>query len=247
MRFLHGSLGAGDQALELALAHALVKAASSGRFQEVLRVYRAVAPVVVFGRRDTRMPGFVAAAEAVRAAGFEPVVRATGGRAVAYTSSALVVDHVRQEPASPGRQDRRFQEFGQMFVDAFRGLGVDARLGAVPGEYCPGAHSVNARGVAKLVGTAQRVVRNAWLFSSLIIVGDESRLQPVLAEVYRCLGQEFEMSSVGSLSLEVPGLHVETVERAIIGAYAAGDRLQPALVDVLTLDTARELLLKHRV
>jgi octanoyl-[GcvH]:protein N-octanoyltransferase len=134
-----------------------------------------------------------------------------------------------------------------MFVDVLRGLGVDARLGAAPREYCPGAHSVNARGVAKLVGTAQRVVRNAWLFSSLVIVGDENRIQPVLAEVYRCLSQEFEMSSVGSLSREVPSLRVETVERTIIDAYAAVDRLEPAVVDLLTLDTARELLLKHQV
>ena len=109
--------------------------------------------MVVFGRRDTRLPGFPAAVEAARAAGFEPVVQATGGRAVAYTGAALVVDHVRHEPDTTGGQDVRFAEFGQRFVDLFRGLGVDARLGAVPGEYCPGSHSVNARGVEKLVGT----------------------------------------------------------------------------------------------
>jgi len=38
---------------------------------------------------------------------------------------------------------------------AFRRLGVDARVGEVSGEYCPGAHSVNARGATKLISGAE--------------------------------------------------------------------------------------------
>src|SRR5688500_370804 len=150
-----GSLDGGDQALELAVAHALVRRAGAGELGEVLRIYRPSAPVAVFGRRDTRLPGFVAAAGAAAAAGFEPLVRATGGRAVAYTGNAIVVDHVAHEPDAMGAHDRRFELFGSLFAEAFGELGVDARVGAVPGEYCPGAHSVNARGSVKLVGTAQ--------------------------------------------------------------------------------------------
>ncbi len=227
MRFLRGALTESDgvtddePALELALARAMLTEARGGEVEESLRIYRPAAPVAVFGRRDTRLPGFPDAVEAARAAGFEPVVRATGGRAVAYTGAALVVDHVRHEAGAIGGQDDRFAAFGQRFVDLFRGMGVDARLGAVPGEYCPGAHSVNARGTEKLVGTAQRMVPGAWLFSSLVVVGDEDRLRPVLAEIYRCLGQEFDEGSVGSLSREVPGLDVDTVEAAVVDAYRA--------------------------
>ena len=247
MRFLHGPLVGSEPALELALARALVMEARSGAVEESLRVYRPASPVVVFGRRDTRLPGFRSAVDAARAAGFQPVVRATGGRAVAYTSEALVVDHVRHEPGSTGGQDARFDAFGERFVDLFRGFGVDARLGAVPGEYCPGAQSVNARGVAKLVGTAQRMVPGAWLFSSLVVVGDEVRLRPVLAEVYRCLGQDFDEVSVGSLSREVPGLDVETVEAAVVDAWAAGRPAVPVPVPAELLDVARGLVAQHRV
>ncbi len=244
MRFLRGALD-GEPALEFALAHALVDEARGGEGVETLRIYRPASPVVVFGRRDTRLPGFPRAVEAARAAGFEPAVRATGGRAVAYTGAALVVDHVRPEMGSIGGQDARFAEFGERFVEVFRGFGVDARLGAVPGEYCPGAHSVNARGTQKLVGTAQRMVPGAWLFSSLVVVGDEERLRPVLAEVYRCLGQEFDESSVGSLSREVPGLDVDAVETAVVDAWrpdaAAG------LVETELLEKARSMMGQHRV
>ena len=181
-----------EPALELALARAMLTEVRLGRVEESLRIYRPASAVVVFGRRDTHLPGFPRAADAARSAGFEPVVRATGGRAVAYTGAALVVDHVRHDTGPIGGQEARFAEFGDRFVHLFRELGVDARLGAVPGEYCPGAHSVNARGVEKLVGTAQRMVAGAWLFSSLVVVGDEDRLRPVLADVYECLDQDFD-------------------------------------------------------
>lgn len=246
MQFLCGALVDAEPPLELALARAMVMQARDGVVGETLRIYRPAAPVVVFGRRDTRLPGFPRAAAAARAAGFEPVVRATGGRAVAYTGAALVVDHVRQEPGSTGGQDDRFKEFGQRFVTLFRGLGIDARLGAVPGEYCPGAHSVNARGTEKLVGTAQRMVPGAWLFSSLIVVGDEDRLRPVLAEVYACLDQDFDEASVGSLSREVPGLDIDTVEEAVTDAYGAGGRAAAGEVGSDLLELARTLVADHR-
>jgi octanoyl-[GcvH]:protein N-octanoyltransferase len=247
MRLLRGPLVNGEPALDLALARAMVNTARLGQVNEALRIYRPTAPVVVFGRRDTRLAGFPAAVRAARAAGFEPVVRATGGRAVAYTSAALVLDHVRHEPGSVGGQDIRFAEFGRRFVDVFRELGIDARLGAVPGEYCPGAHSVNARGLEKLVGTAQRMVPGAWLFSSLVVVGDEDRLRPLLGEVYRCLGQDFDERSVGSLSREVPGLDADVVEAAILGTYLVDGPVRPAEVDADLLDAARGLVVHHRV
>ena len=236
--------GVGDGALELAVGHALVRRVSDGQVMEALRVYRPAAPVVVFGRRDTRSPGFGAAVGAARAAGFEPLVRAVGGRPVAYTTEAVVVDHVKHERMAPDGLETRFKEFGLLYADVLQALGIDARVGAVPGEYCPGAHSVNARGVVKLVGTGQRVVRNGWLFSALVVVGDDERLQSVLADVYRHLELPFDPASVGSLSTEVPGLIVDNVERQVLDAYGA---TSPQPLDEATLQLAAELAADHRV
>jgi octanoyl-[GcvH]:protein N-octanoyltransferase len=236
--------GVGDGALELAVGHALVRRVSDGEVMEALRVYRPAAPVVVFGRRDTRLPGFGAAVNAARAAGFEPLVRAVGGRPVAYTTEAVVVDHVKHEQLAPEGLETRFKEFGLLYADVLQVLGIDARVGAVPGEYCPGAHSVNARGVVKLVGTGQRVVPNGWLFSALVVVGDDERLQSVLADVYRHLELPFDPVSVGSLSTEVPGLTVDNVERQVLDAYGA---TSPQPIDEVTLQLAAELAADHRV
>ena len=55
----------------------------------------------------------------------------------------------------------RFERLGGVIVRALRGLGVDARVGEVEGEYCPGAWSVNARGQIKLAGIGQRMIAGA--------------------------------------------------------------------------------------
>ncbi|TWD81731.1 lipoate-protein ligase A [Kribbella amoyensis] len=246
MRVYRGGSGGGGEALELAVAHALVRRVAAGEVGEALRIYRPSAPVVVFGRRDTRLPGFGAAVEAARSAGFESLVRAVGGRPVAYTPDALVIDHVNYEQLAPDGMETRFKEFGTLYADVLRDVGIDARVGAVPGEYCPGAHSVNARGVVKLVGTGQRIVRNGWLFSALVVVGGDEVLRPLLTEVYRHLDLPFDAASVGSVSTEVPGLTAEAVERRVLAAYAAQSDLEPADLDTATLELASSLAADHR-
>jgi lipoate-protein ligase A len=241
-----GALSRADEALELAVAYALLRgtAASGGA---AVRIRRPAMPAVVFGRRDTRLPGFPAAVLAAREHGFTPLVRATGGRAIAYDDAALVVDHVCSDPDPQAGHDRRFREFGTRMARVLRNLGIDARLGAVPGEYCPGAFSVNARGTSKLVGTSQRIMKNAWLFSSLVVVGGENRLRPVLAEVYAHLGQPFDPASVGSLTRELSSLDTVIVERALLADYQAANDLNPRPLDEPVLSLARELAGQHRI
>jgi len=248
VRLLLGHLGpAEDQALEMAVAHALVRRASGGRSAAVLRIYRPSAPTVAFGRRDTLAPGFGAAVRATRAAGFVPVVREPGGRAVAYTVDSLVADHVSPTTAFPAGMDQRFTSYGQLWAGLLREHGVDARLGAVPGEYCPGAASVNARGRVKLVGTAQRVLRRAWLFSAVAIVDGATVLRPLLDEIYRHLGQPFDPASVGSISLEAPRLSIGTLEAAVVAAYEQRFDLQPANIDPEVMAGAHDLSPDHRL
>ncbi|MFT3871521.1 MAG: lipoate--protein ligase family protein [Nocardioides sp.] len=243
-RVLTGSV-ADDQATELAFAQAMLRRTDAGLAQETVRIYRPTRNAVVFSRRDTRSPGFARAVRAAREAGFQTAVRAVGGRAVAYTVDTVVVDHVAAETQAVLGQEHRFVTFGRMFVDALRALGADARLGPVPGEYCPGAYSVNAGGETKLVGTAQRVLRASWLFSSLVVVDGEEVLRPVLGEVYRALEVPFEESSVGGLASEVPRLGVGTVADTLRSLFRGLE--QEARSDLATRARADELIDQHRV
>jgi len=235
-----------DPALEMAVSHALLREASRGEGGPVLRVFRPT-PMVAFGRRDANRPGFPVAAEACRAAGFTPVVRASGGRAVACTEAALVIDHVSPDSGALGGMDARFEDFGAMFAAALGGFGIDARVGEVPGEYCPGAHSINARGLVKLIGTAQRIVRGAWLFSSIVMEDDAAIVRPLLATVYDALELPFDPASVGSVRDESPTTGLDEVERAIVAAYDDRYGLEPATVDDSTLVEAAAMAHDHRV
>jgi lipoate-protein ligase A len=217
LRVLRG--GPADAQAEVDGARALLDEVVGGA-PETLRTYRPSGPTVAFGRLDTLRPRYLDAVVAARVAGFEPVVRAVGGRAVAYDESCLVLDHVAPEPERTLDTRRRFADFGRLHVDALRGLGVDARLGAVPDEYCPGPFSVNARGVVKLVGTAQRVTRGGWLFSAVVIVAGAARLREVLAPVYDGIDLPFAGSSVGAVVDEVPGVSAHDVEDALLEQYA---------------------------
>jgi lipoate-protein ligase A len=234
----------GDAAMELAVANALVRRASAGEVTDAVRIYRPAEPVLVFGRRDTRHPGFQAAAQAGLDAGFQPLVRAVGGRPVAYTSEAVVVDHVRHDLRATEDHQRRFSTFGTQYADALRDLGIDARVGEVAGEYCPGAQSINARGAVKLVGTAQRVVQHAWLFSSLTVVGDDARIRSLLTEVYAHLELPLDPATVGSLTTERPDLTATAVEQHFRTVFAPGPT---SALDQPTLDLATTYASDHRV
>lgn len=246
MELFTGRAVENDPALEMAVSHALLRQASRGEASGSLRVHRPT-PMVAFGRRDTNRRGFPHAARACREAGFTPVVRASGGRAVACTPAALILDHVQRDPQSLGGMDARFEDYGSMLAGVLRDFDIDARVGEVPGEYCPGAHSINARGVVKLIGTAQRMVRDAWLFSAVVVLGDASMLQPLLAEVYDALEVRFDPSSVGSISAEAPGTSADTIEQALIGAYDDRFDLTASTISRATLEEAGSMVHDHRV
>jgi lipoate-protein ligase A len=233
--------------MDLAVSHAVLRRVSRGELTTTLRVYRPRVPMVAFGRRDTHRPGFAAAVQACRDAGFTPAVRGTGGRAVAYTGSALVLDQVTADRGATEHLRARFREYGELIAAVLRDVGVDARVGEVPGEYCPGAESVNARGQVKLAGTAQRLIRDAWMFSAVVILDDAEVIRPLLSEVYRSLDLPFGHASVGSVRAEVPDVDADDLERALMTAYAGGDSLDPGALDPGTLELAKQLLPDHQV
>lgn len=224
------SLGAGRD-LEFGLE--LLARVKEGDLGPTLRLYRP-APTVAFGQRDTRLPGFEAAAQACRANGFEPLVRRAGGRAAAYHEGTLVVDHLEPDADAIAGSKTRFSYFGELFAEALRSVGVEAAVGEIPGEYCPGEFSVHGtdpadgRHQVKLVGTAQRVVAGGWLFSSVIVVENSAPIRKVLTDSYAALGLDWNPATAGAVDDLVPGVDVAAVEDALLATYAGHAVLQSA-------------------
>ena len=240
---VEGSAG-GEPALDVALPHALLDLLAAGRRRPVLRCYRPAA-TVAFGRRDAFLPGFANAAATARRHGFTPVIRGAGGRAAAYDEGSLIFDEVM--PADGSQIRERFAGDADRQARALRRLAVDARVGEVPGEYCPGEFSVNARGRVKLVGAAERIVRGAWLHSSVIVVEGAARLRAVLEDVYSALGLDWNPETTGAVCDEAPGIGIEAVRAVLLGEYKSRYALSPASLTEDDLARAGELLARHRV
>ncbi|MET0414943.1 MAG: hypothetical protein ABW022_02835, partial [Actinoplanes sp.] len=183
---LAGDAVLGDPATDAALGPLLLRH-GLGEADEVLRIY-SPAPTAAFSRRDTLRPGYSRAAEVARELGFTPVVRPQGGSLAAYHRASVVIDHIRREAGAAPAPVQRFREFAGRHAAVLTGLGVDARVGAVPGEYCPGEFSINAGGHHKIIGSAQRVTRDGWLFSTIVQVSGAALLRPPLAEASEALG-----------------------------------------------------------
>ena len=234
-----------DPVLDVAMAHALLDLVASGQRPPVIRCYRPQA-TVAFGRRDRFRPGFGAAVAAARGHDFAPVVRGAGGRAAAYNEGCLIFDEVMPAgPSIPGIRER-FARDAHRQADALRRLGVDARVGEVSGEYCPGEFSVNARGQVKLIGAAERIVRGSWLHSSVVVVQSATAIREVLVPVYAALGLEWDPDTTGAVSDEAPGVGIDEVRRALLADYATRYELAPASLGPLERDRAGELLERHR-
>lgn len=224
------------------MSAALLEAVARHERPPVLRSYRPL-PTVAFGRRDTFLPGFAAAADAARRHGYVPVIRAPGGRAAAYDQGCLVIEEIVPSEDAMAGMHERFALDAERHAAGLRALGVDARVGEVPGEYCPGTFSVNAGGARKLIGAAQRVIRGGWLLATVVVVQDVARLRGVLEAVYTALELEWDPGTAGAVADEVPGLGVHDVERALLDVYAERYRL---VAGTLPSDAAaRERLARH--
>jgi octanoyl-[GcvH]:protein N-octanoyltransferase len=204
--------------LDTAVSRATLQRVAQGSLPETLRLHRP-GPIVAFGPRDRLEPGFPEAVAAARSHGFAAVERLAGGRAAVFHEGTIAFSWAIPDPTARERIRPRFDLLADIMVEALRSLGIDARVGEIRGEYCPGEHSVNARGRTKLMGVGQRVVAGAAHVGGVVVVAGTDRVRDVLVPVYEALGLDWDPSTVGSLEDDVPGLTWEKAEEAIVAAF----------------------------
>jgi octanoyl-[GcvH]:protein N-octanoyltransferase len=232
-------------ALDIAISHALLMRVAAGDLEPTLRLYRP-GPTLAFGRLDALRPGFRRAGAAAREHGLEPVVRLAGGHAAAYDEDSLIYEEITPQLDVTAGLHERFRDGAALLAGALEGLGVDARVGEIPGEYCAGAYTVSASGRLKLVGVAQRAVRGAALLTAFVLVAGGDRLRAALVDVYRELELEWDPRTAGALDDVLPGASMAAVEQALLGARARDRELTITAIDDATLELAHELEIRHR-
>jgi lipoate-protein ligase A len=245
LRLLRDSF-ADDPALDVAVSRALMFRVAAGELPETLRIARP-GTTVAFAKRDAVAPGYEAAVRAAREHGFEATLRLAGGRAAIFHDGTMEIGHAVPDDEPRAGIHSRFELTAGRLAAALAQLGVDARVGEVAGEYCPGRYSVNARGAVKLAGIGQRIVGGGSHTGVVLVVEGEQRINEVLEPVYAALGLDWEPAVTGSVRTEEPSATWERISDALVTEYAVEYDLIEGELDADTLALAKELAEEHRV
>jgi len=233
--------------LDTAVSRALLEHASetagvrdAATAPHTLRIYRP-ARVLAFGPSDRIAPCYDVACAAASRAGFAPVERLAGGHAAVFHEQTVAVGWTVPHPSPRSTIHERFREISTLIAEALVALGIEARVGAVSGEYCPGDYSVNARGRTKLMGVGQRVLPRAAHVGGVIVVDGADAIRDVLGPVNHALGLAWDPATVGSVREELAGATWDDVAGAVVAAFAARFALDEIAIDDDTLARAREM------
>jgi octanoyl-[GcvH]:protein N-octanoyltransferase len=226
--------------LDTLISHALLERVSAGLEPETLRLFRP-ARVLAFGPSDRLQPGYPAAREAARAASFAPVERLAGGRAAVFHEGTIAFAWALPDRDPRAAIHRHFRGLANVLREALGALGLDARVGAVPGEYCPGDYSINARGVRKIAGVGQRLAPAATHVGGVIVVSGAELVRAALVPVYAALALDWEPSTAGSIEDEVGPVEWEVVRDAVLAAFAERYDLVESALSAETLARAAEI------
>jgi lipoate-protein ligase A len=234
----------GRSVLDTAVSHALLRRVGKGRTGESLRLYRPD-NALLFSSLDARRPGYAEAISIARAAGFEPVIRLAGGHAAVFLESAMAFAWATPDADANLHIRPRFDKLTGWFITALRGLGLDARLGEVPGEYCPGEYSINLGGRYKVMGVGQRVIRGAAHVGGVLTIAQSETLREILIPIYEALDLEFAPETAGGIADAEPQLTYEHVIAALCDVLAdEGYCVQASQFDA-ALEQEAEVLERH--
>jgi lipoate-protein ligase A len=229
-----------------AVARAVLLRVAEGELPATFRLHRP-GRILAFSKQDAASPSFREAVNAARAVGFEPVIRLAGGRAAVYHEGTLALSWAVPDRRPSARTEARFRELAELLRGALSDLGVDARVGEVPGEYCPGAWSVNAGGATKLVGTGQRLIAGAAHRGAVVVVKGSDLVREALVPTYTALGLDWDPATAGSVEDEVGEVSVARAADAIMARLAERYELIEAGLDAATLALAERLESDHAI
>jgi lipoate-protein ligase A len=177
-------------------------------------------PTAAFSPQDTTHPDYERIKDQARTNGFEPIERGTGGRLTMFDEHALAVTLIWPHPEPHAHTMRRYEIFSGAIAAALTKLDIDARVGELPNEYCPGKFSINAEGRVKLVGIAQRMNRRCVQMGAIISVERSEEACAAIAQAYHAMSLPFDLKTYGAISELRPTLAYGQVSSTFIAMVA---------------------------
>jgi lipoate-protein ligase A len=227
-----------------AVARAILVRVSRGEVGETFRLN--VPPrIVAFGKLDRHSPGYDEALAAAATHGYAAVERLAGGRAAVFHERTLAFSWTIPDPSPRIGIRARFEAAAGLMVRAMHRIGVDAAVGEVPGEYCPGEYSVHVGGRRKVMGIGQRLTRRAAHIGGVVVVDDASAVREVLIPVYEALELAWDPATAGAVTDAAPGITPAAMAAAITAELEVLASVIPTEPEHETLQLAARLLPEH--
>lgn len=240
---------AGQGALGTGVSAAILRRVARGDLPTTMRMHR-TGRILAFGRIDRLAPGYPQALEIARERGYEPIERMAGGRAAVFHEGTIAFSRASREESLRSGTTERFRLIAEIITGALRRLGVDARIGEIEGEYCPGEWSINWAGRTKLAGIGQRVVAGGAHVGGVLVFRGAEAIRGVLDPIYTELGLSWDPATAGSVEEALgapapPQVGEDPLLAELVAAIRAelSDRflLEPAELDRETMRLAEEL------
>jgi octanoyl-[GcvH]:protein N-octanoyltransferase len=198
------------------------KLASLQPGDEAILRFRRPRPTAAFSPQDTTHASYERVRQVARDRGFEPIERGTGGRLTMFDENALAITLIWPHTAPHAHTIKRYEIFSGVIAGALAKLGIDARVGELPDEYCPGKFSINAQGRIKLVGIAQRMNRTCVQMGAIIAVERSERACAAIADAYGEMALPFDPKTYGAITELVPSMSYSAARDVIRQAVIAG-------------------------
>jgi len=236
---------AGRAVLDTAVSHAMLRSVAMGTTDQSLRLY-VPDNALLFSNLDAHRPGYSRAVELARAAGYEPVIRLAGGHAAVFLEASMAFAWASADSDAPLHIRDRFERLTGWIVRALQDLGLDARVGEVPGEYCPGDFSVNIAGRVKVMGVGQRVIRGGAHVGGVLTVAQSEQLRDVLVPIYEALELDFRPETAGGIADFDSALTPDHVIRSLLEVLVSeGHGVQEVEFDASMMRAAQTLAPLH--
>jgi octanoyl-[GcvH]:protein N-octanoyltransferase len=217
--------------VDTAMSAAVLRRVASGDDPPTLRLWTPERSVA-FGRQDRVRPGYREAVAAVEGLGFAAVERLAGGRAAVFHEGTIAFSWAMPEARVRETIAERFRMMSTLVAAALSTFGLDARIGEVPGEYCPGEWSVNLGGRRKVMGVGQRLIKGAAHLGGVIVITGADLVNRPLVDAYRALGYDWDPDATGDLDEFAPGTTTAGVIAALIEAVgASGHAVSDGVLD----------------
>ncbi len=168
--------------------------------------FRRPRPTAAFSPQDTTHPAYESAKALARAEGFEPIERGTGGRLTMFDENALGITILSPHVDPHKDMMLRYEVVANAITRALASLGIEARIGELPNEYCPGRFSIHAAGQFKLVGIAQRMNQRCVQMGAIVSINHSKAACRSIAAAYEIMGLPFDPKTYGAITDVKPDL-----------------------------------------